>query len=347
MDPDAALERLRELLGGDHSSKEAPSLSESLRDHTEELEDTVCEAETLFQALDRWLSRKRGRLPKAWSTTPNAADIVNNLLFDIDQVLERQGEIWWDDTVVAGLHHRQQAEALLGRPLSAGIEESDVDDVAKPPPPLDSELCAQHLESVMHAADARDRKQSADALASFVAGIRRDPDRCEAVELALRCAATDDEDPGVRQASVRALGELGCPSSAETLRNIGENDHSRAVQAAAFDALQRYRTRHRSQIIEAAAELLRRTLPDPSRSSSHHPYRYLQKSTCTGCGADGPIAPQGDEPLCFDCLGYVVLDCGKHVLSKIAASCGGSHHVETRCAICEDGTAPTSPNHSH
>lgn len=37
------------------------------------------------------------------------------LLQDIDEVLERQGEAWWDDTVTSGTHHRTRAERLLGR----------------------------------------------------------------------------------------------------------------------------------------------------------------------------------------------------------------------------------------
>jgi hypothetical protein len=37
------------------------------------------------------------------------------LLDDISEVLERQGEEWWDETVTSGLHHRQVAEELLGK----------------------------------------------------------------------------------------------------------------------------------------------------------------------------------------------------------------------------------------
>jgi hypothetical protein len=36
------------------------------------------------------------------------------LLQDIGEVLERQGEVWWDETVTSGTHHRQVAECLLG-----------------------------------------------------------------------------------------------------------------------------------------------------------------------------------------------------------------------------------------
>lgn len=36
------------------------------------------------------------------------------LLQDIGEVLERQGEDWWDDTVTSGLHHRELAERCLG-----------------------------------------------------------------------------------------------------------------------------------------------------------------------------------------------------------------------------------------
>lgn len=48
----------------------------------------------------------------------------SGLLQDIDEVLERQGEDWWDETVTSGTHHRTVAEELLGRepyaPLSDG-----------------------------------------------------------------------------------------------------------------------------------------------------------------------------------------------------------------------------------
>jgi DNA repair protein RadC len=37
------------------------------------------------------------------------------LLQDIGEVLERQGEAWWDQTVTSGTHHRWQAERLLGK----------------------------------------------------------------------------------------------------------------------------------------------------------------------------------------------------------------------------------------
>ena len=37
-----------------------------------------------------------------------------NLLQDIYEILERQGEEWWDETVTSGLHHRGVAEKLLG-----------------------------------------------------------------------------------------------------------------------------------------------------------------------------------------------------------------------------------------
>ena len=36
------------------------------------------------------------------------------LLQDIGEVLERQGEEWWDETVTSGTHHRQVAERLTG-----------------------------------------------------------------------------------------------------------------------------------------------------------------------------------------------------------------------------------------
>ena len=37
------------------------------------------------------------------------------LLRDIEEVLERQGEEWWDETVTSGTHYRKLGEQLLGR----------------------------------------------------------------------------------------------------------------------------------------------------------------------------------------------------------------------------------------
>jgi len=41
------------------------------------------------------------------------ATICRGLMQDIDEVLERQGETWWDETVTAGTHHRELAERRL------------------------------------------------------------------------------------------------------------------------------------------------------------------------------------------------------------------------------------------
>lgn len=42
------------------------------------------------------------------------AAICEGLLQDIGEVLERQGESWWDETVTSGTHHRMLAEKHLG-----------------------------------------------------------------------------------------------------------------------------------------------------------------------------------------------------------------------------------------
>ncbi len=41
-------------------------------------------------------------------------EACRGLLQDLYEVLERQGEAWWDETVTAGTHHRQAAERFLG-----------------------------------------------------------------------------------------------------------------------------------------------------------------------------------------------------------------------------------------
>lgn len=52
--------------------------------------------------------------------------ICRGLMQDIDEVLERQGEDWWDETVTAGTYHRELAERCLGlvpyRPLPDDAE---------------------------------------------------------------------------------------------------------------------------------------------------------------------------------------------------------------------------------
>lgn len=54
--------------------------------------------------------------------------VCENLLQDIDEVLERQGEDWWDETVTAGTEHRANAEELIGRVPYAPM----LDDVIEP-----------------------------------------------------------------------------------------------------------------------------------------------------------------------------------------------------------------------
>ena len=54
------------------------------------------------------------------------AKMCDGLLQDIGEVVERQGESWWDETVTSGLHHRTLAEKHLGlspyRPLTDAVE---------------------------------------------------------------------------------------------------------------------------------------------------------------------------------------------------------------------------------
>ena len=64
MDPEATLERLRALLGGDHSGFEE---LEQARGEWSDPHSALCECEELFQALDGWLS-KGGFKPKDWQT---------------------------------------------------------------------------------------------------------------------------------------------------------------------------------------------------------------------------------------------------------------------------------------
>ncbi len=110
MDPDKALDQLldtaRFVLGGE------------ARDLFEESAENLAEQ---VLALDTWL-RTGGFSPRSWrgrKSRPAKAraseKALRGLLQDIAEVLERQGEKWWDETVTAGTHHRSEAEKLLER----------------------------------------------------------------------------------------------------------------------------------------------------------------------------------------------------------------------------------------
>jgi len=60
--------------------------------------------------------------PEAGRVAENELSIIcRGLMRDIEEVLERQGEEWWDETVTSGTYHRELAERRLGlapyRPL--------------------------------------------------------------------------------------------------------------------------------------------------------------------------------------------------------------------------------------
>ncbi|MCR9244567.1 MAG: hypothetical protein NXI31_06010 [bacterium] len=75
--------------------------------------DRICDAAT---ALDS--SMRAGRTPPmarlglAWLGKHESQLVKSHkgLLRDVEEILERQGEKWWDETVTSGLHHRQLAE---------------------------------------------------------------------------------------------------------------------------------------------------------------------------------------------------------------------------------------------
>ena len=110
MDPDQALKRLLEtarfILSG--------NAGDMFEECSEELAQPLGE-------LDEWL-RKGGFQPRAWHRDAVPAEVrqvglakvCRGLLQDIGEVLERQGESWWDETVTSGTHHRHEAEQLLG-----------------------------------------------------------------------------------------------------------------------------------------------------------------------------------------------------------------------------------------
>lgn len=109
MDPDKALERIlgtaRFILSG--------TAGDMFEESAEELAQQILD-------LDQWL-RRGGFPPKPWSRKAEkdrrAAELekaVRNLLQDIGEVLERQGEEWWDETVTSGTLHRDEAEKLVG-----------------------------------------------------------------------------------------------------------------------------------------------------------------------------------------------------------------------------------------
>lgn len=54
------------------------------------------------------------------------AVVCRGLLQDIDEVLERQGEDWWDETVTSGTYHRSRAERLFGlEPYEPLVDDAD------------------------------------------------------------------------------------------------------------------------------------------------------------------------------------------------------------------------------
>ena len=58
--------------------------------------------------------------------TGDLAVICRALMQDIDEVLERQGEDWWDETVTSGTYHRSLAERRLGlSPYQPLVDEGD------------------------------------------------------------------------------------------------------------------------------------------------------------------------------------------------------------------------------
>ena len=126
MDPNAALARLLELFGSvaDDLLREPRDTTEALADRTEELQNLITEARELFLGLHAWLGEKRGFRPAEWQHDTHARAIRGRLQ-DSNEVLERQGERWWDDTVTASLHHRWVAEDLVGQERSVGLADGE------------------------------------------------------------------------------------------------------------------------------------------------------------------------------------------------------------------------------
>lgn len=114
MDPDQALKRIVELAARIVNGAPEDLEWTKLVVDSEELAETVL-------GLDEWL-RKGGFRPRAWHREAVPAEVrqvelekvCRGLLQDIGEVLERQGEPWWDETVTSGTHHRHEAEQLLG-----------------------------------------------------------------------------------------------------------------------------------------------------------------------------------------------------------------------------------------
>ena len=102
-----------------------------------------------------------------------------------------------------------------------------------------------------------------------------------------------------------------------------------------------------AEVLAAARAIVESRLPYYDDARGHFPYRYILEDVCIRCDAEGPIVPQGAEPWCFKCHGYVVLDCGQHVMSCLQTSCGGEHDAVTRCGICEEDSKPHRRNHRH
>ena len=76
-------------------------------------------------------------------------------------------------------------------------------------------------------------------------------------------------------------------------------------------------------------------------------YDYNIEGLCLSCGDTEPLAPWGSEPWCFPCRGYLVLDCGEHIVDSLTAQCDGIHLPVTTCERCDETGDGKGSNHTH
>lgn len=92
-------ETARFILGG--------SAGDMLEESADELAQQVLAFTGALRNSPAWITNREAM--------PELERACRGLLQDIEEVLERQGESWWDETVTSGLHHRMRAEWSLGR----------------------------------------------------------------------------------------------------------------------------------------------------------------------------------------------------------------------------------------
>ena len=77
-----------------------------------------------------------------------------------------------------------------------------------------------------------------------------------------------------------------------------------------------------------------------------------REGQCDFCKLQGPVGwvclnPIDEEYACYECRGLTELECGKHLVNTVVASCGGLHMPVTTCSVCDGESNGKTTNHTH